>query len=141
MEEKRSTEPVAKSTKEGRSIETTTNERKSKKDVVDKKAKKNIPKISKSISIHSDLLTETYELNRKLLSEKDSLISLQKKYIDKCNEYNQKEEQLNTLKKRVTQLLKVQDSESNFINLTEEYALPIEPKLLEAVEGTNTIFS
>lgn len=138
MEGKKSTLPVTKPTKEGRRTETKTSGQKSKK-VVDQPSNKNVPEMTTSLSIHSDLLTETYELNRKLLKEKDFLISVQKAYIDKCDVYNAKKGHLNILKKRMTQLLEAQDMESNFINLTEECVLPIEHDILEIVEGTINI--
>lgn len=76
--------------------------------------------VSKSISIHSKLLGKSYNLNRSLLKEKDSLILLQQNYIEKCNEYSEKEVHLNGLKKRMAQLLEAQDAESNFITWNDE---------------------
>lgn len=76
--------------------------------------------VSKSILIHSKLLGKSYNLNRSLLKEKDSLILLQQKYIEKCKEYSEKEVHLNVLKKRMAQLREAQDVESNFITLNDE---------------------
>lgn len=143
-------ESVQKQSKQQRDTEKSAREPKSKKSN-DKNLTKNIQhpiipaNISNAISSHSDLLSKSIALNRTLLKEKDSLILLQQNYMEKCNEFVEKETKLKNLKIRMEKLLETPDK--NFITLSEESTMkdlnelpPVASKLVDEVKGINNIF-
>lgn len=88
--------------------------------------KKDSTGISKGLSTLSDLLGKIYQINRDLMEEKDGLMSMQQKYIEKCQEFIEKQELFNDLKKRMAQLQDEHNLEMNFIMLTEEDVFEVE---------------
>lgn len=100
--------------------------------------KKEAAEISKGFDTHSDLLGESYLLNRNLLHKKDALIEVQRKFIDKCEELAVKKIILGDLEQRLTGLQEKCFMETDFINLTEgDSPLNVSDEICEELDSGN----